>query len=686
MSNGDPFFSNVVALLDMSAGFPNDAPNGTTWTSAFSATSSATNSLFGNNLFVTSATAGHIQTLDNSAIELGGDDFALEFWLYIPTSTSTAYSVVVGKGLQGFSILWLSGRLTFYASSNGSAWDICSDLIIQSSPARDTWHHIAVTREGSTFRSFFNGVLQNTQTSALSIQNNTLQLTLMGQYNGAVALVGHMDEFRLTKGVPRYTANFTVPSEAFPRQGVLDPYWEAVSLYLSPGLTNVDTINEDRSPYNQSVTIVGNVAKDTNLSKIGLSSIVFDGSPASYLNATDNSLSLRPFFGVFTLEMFVRLDSDTGITQGLVFNGNPGSNDDRAQFEIRSDRTVGWYAQAGTGTGQSLVSSTVLSVGTWYHLAFVQDGTQRRLFIDGSLEASDTYSSSATLSSSLYVGIVRTGGAFDKILYGNIDDFKLTQGYALYDSAGYTVPIGFRIGRDDTVDPFFDNVSVLLPMDSDFTDKSNNEFTFTSVGGAITSALQSKYGGGSGLFDGSSAISAPSDAAFNLTTEDFTMEFWAYFPTGGSNVGIMQEKGGQTISIFYGGSNEVAFYASSTGSSWNISSDRRFITNPSKDTWHHIAVTRSGTTWRGFWNGVQAWTFESSASIFTNTDDFSVGGKPSLAASFDGNIDDFRLTKGVARYTNNFTVPSQAFPVPSTVDPALIAYLENFKTRVVLLF
>jgi hypothetical protein len=86
------------------------------------------------------------------------------------------------------------------------------------------------------------------------------------------------------------------------------------------------------------------------------------------------------------------------------------------------------------------------------------------------------------------------------------------------------------------------------------------------------------------------------------------------------------------------------------------------------NTWHHIAVSRSGSSIRAFANGTQA------GSTATNTDAFThnkAGNRPlrigelndgTYLFGVNGYIDDIRITKGVARYTASFTPPTEPFP------------------------
>jgi hypothetical protein len=86
----------------------------------------------------------------------------------------------------------------------------------------------------------------------------------------------------------------------------------------------------------------------------------------------------------------------------------------------------------------------------------------------------------------------------------------------------------------------------------------------------------------------------------------------------------------------------------------------------SANTWYHIAVTRSGNTFRTFVNGVVEKTYTSSAAVFSDaTIPYNIGRTAYLSGTFyyNGYIDDLRVTKGYARYTTTFTPPTVAHPL-----------------------
>lgn len=79
-----------------------------------------------------------------------------------------------------------------------------------------TWRHIAVVRNGTTAKIYIDGTERASGIWANNLTANNLFLG--AYYNGTTTntMNGYMDELRITRGVARYTTNFTPPSSEFP--------------------------------------------------------------------------------------------------------------------------------------------------------------------------------------------------------------------------------------------------------------------------------------------------------------------------------------------------------------------------------------------------------------------------------------------------------------------------------------
>jgi hypothetical protein len=218
------------------------------------------------------------------------------------------------------------------------------------------------------------------------------------------------------------------------------------------------------------------------------------------------------------------------------------------------------------------------------------------------------------------------------------------------------------------VDEEFDNVSLLLHGDgtngsTTIVDSSSSPKAVTAVGDAQISTAQSKFGGSSLAFDGTGDyLTVPSSADFAFGTGDFTVEFWLKSQNSSNQRGILQisdATGGLSTSY----ANGLVFYfptASSIGALINGAGLQSANNILSLNTWHHVAATRSGTSFAVFVDGVQSITSTSSANLTASN--LAVGGYYDTSYLLNGYIDDLRITKGVARYTSNFTPPTAPFP------------------------
>ena len=216
------------------------------------------------------------------------------------------------------------------------------------------------------------------------------------------------------------------------------------------------------------------------------------------------------------------------------------------------------------------------------------------------------------------------------------------------------------------LDADYPNVSLLLHGDGPngstiITDNSPSPKTVTAVGNAQISTAQSKFGGSSIAFDGSGdVLNTPNHPDFDLGASNFTVEAWVY-PTSSTGLRLLYAKrttpGTAQTSIAIGiNAGTASFWASSDNSSWNIVSGATFG-SVSNNAWSHIAVVRNGTSFTGYLNGIGTLLVASSSSIGNTTSVPSIGGDSDGTSSFAGYIDELRITKGVARYTSNFTPP-----------------------------
>ncbi len=217
-------------------------------------------------------------------------------------------------------------------------------------------------------------------------------------------------------------------------------------------------------------------------------------------------------------------------------------------------------------------------------------------------------------------------------------------------------------------DPFWANVTSLLHFDgadgsTTFTDQKGS--IWTPSGDAQIDTAQWKFGGASGLFDGSGDyISTPNNTGFDFGSGDFTVEFWMRPAANVTATQVLFCKavgpGARSFGCSVASGNRVYMAISSNGSNFTdyLSTNGVF----SAGVFSHIAYVRFGSVLSIYVNGVSVVSQAITTPVFTANCPAQIGGRPSDGQYFNGHIDDLRVTKGVARYTTNFAPPVAAFP------------------------
>lgn len=193
-----------------------------------------------------------------------------------------------------------------------------------------------------------------------------------------------------------------------------------------------------------------------------------------------------------------------------------------------------------------------------------------------------------------------------------------------------------------------------------------------TIGSAVTTVAQSPFGGGgnsySFLSNVNSYITAPASSDWAMGTGDFTVEWFSYQTTLSQFQRVFTV--GDYPAIDFGVSIETGtFYFWSGGDS---DTDYSSAGATTINTWYHFAAVRQSNTLRIYRNGS---LLGSSVANTDNINDtltaFVVGNTNTFAtnAAFVGYITNFRLVKGLAVYTGNFTVPTSALTATADANP-----------------
>lgn len=390
-------------------------------------------------------------------------------------------------------------------------------------------------------------------------------------------------------------------------------------------------------------------------------SVQFDGSTDSAL--VPDSAALRPGTGEYCIEMWMSFTSSgTGMAFGkfalsvpyrgaTVFCNYFNDSNQAGRIELRDERTAGYWVDTIQGN---------LNDGVPRHYVFqrrlvdtLPDVWALEIYIDGVLDNSVILPSALDLSTAedMFVASRPTqevAGTFDEIAYyvgSALTPSEVSDHY----SAGLLPGAGI-----------YDNLVLLdlkfnEPVSSTtFIDDSIKANTINEFGNAVSSDAQSYSGGTSLLLDGSGDyLSIPHDDGKFTILGNFTVECWIYRTSPDSVTAIVTKYGGPSSGFFIEiGSAGKVFAGFGSGSYESTTLDQVIPV----DEWVHIAICKDGSTLRGYINGIKLSDYSITGTLADHTGTLNIG-RDQLDPSrdFQGHIQNFKWTHGVALYTDDFT-------------------------------
>lgn len=233
---------------------------------------------------------------------------------------------------------------------------------------------------------------------------------------------------------------------------------------------------------------------------------------------------------------------------------------------------------------------------------------------------------------------------------------------------------------------------VLLHMDgadasTAFADANlgGSAHTWTAAGNAQIDTADSKFGGASGLFDGTGDyISTPDHANFVLGASNWTIDSWFKIAGGDGtvlNLAGQSDTAPQTAAntSFYVQrfSSGVMRFVVSDGSSLNTLDGINTYSTVAHTGWHHLEVTRSSNTVSMYVDGVLENSMAFTGTVPDCSTVLTVGTRnTAVATMWFGWLDEFRISVGAARHTAAFAVPTAAYAGNYAASP--VTHLANY--------
>jgi hypothetical protein len=575
--------------------------------------------------------AGDYLTLaSNAAFSFGTGSFTYETWFYSTGTTSAAnvfYDLSNANGAGSFAIFTTGGVL--YIRIGGTGNDLTYTL---TSSWTNTWHHLAVVRNGTTLTIYLDGTSVATGTRAQDVTQSTPYIGDSINALAGYSFGGYLSNTRVVKGTAVYTGNFTPPTS------------QLTAISGTSLLTCQSNRFIDNSTNNFTITRSGDtrvVAFSPFNPTASWSAATYGGS--GYFDGTGDSLSgsfslTTSTQNTFSFEGWLYpLSASSAIIIGDI---QPTGTSAVLYITLSASRNLefSWY----DGATKTATSTATLNLNQWNFFAVVVNAGAISIYVNSTTPGQTGTTTLTNRAASTTFGL----GAYFNSAYLN--------GYV----GSLRVSTSARTISAIPTEPYTSdaNTKLLLNFTNagiyDATSKNDLE----TVGNAQISTTQSKWGGSSISFDGTGDwLLIPDQPPQRIGTGNFTVEMWVYRNSSGT-YGLAGKGTGTTgWLVSLNSSNQVVFtYGSSTiTSSGTVSAT----------TWTHIAVVREGTSTNQtkiYISGTNDGTGTVSTD-FNQTNSMYIGADRTGGSAANAYVQDVRITN-YARYTANFTAPTASFP------------------------
>ncbi len=471
------------------------------------------------------------------------------------------------------------------------------------------------------------------------------------------------------QGTPGWSGTIVIP-------GVIEESFTKLLLHMDDdGLTDSSSSNHPITRNGDAILVAP---------KFGATAMYFNGTANTTL-VSDKKPALMFGTGDFTVDFWANVSSSSADYSGFIHlqSGSQWADATRLQIRMNSqghlqlidgpNGTLHWPGNTEATTYRIRPSS---GWSGWHHIAYVRSSGVMRLYVDGNFITSSAWTTNYTGDTGIEMG---AWSATQYMLNSYIDEVRVSNTARW--TANFIPPTS----------PYTADAATKLLIHSDttdgsttFTDSSSSGYTLTPAGNLQHRTFPNKFPPGAVSFDGSGDyLTIPGSSDWNFGSSNFTVDFWVYIKGTGRQ--YFYGPGVDTASHYgFGldynsvGTSKLGLWASSNGSTWNmITADAGGngigTANVPLNQWNHLAVVRNGDSWKVYLNGQQDISVTASGAIIDKSGTlFNIGRIAYTGGTFflNGYIDEFRISKGIARWTSNFTPPASPYDSEITGTPS----------------
>ena len=373
---------------------------------------------------------------------------------------------------------------------------------------------------------------------------------------------------------------------------------------------------------------------------------VFDGG--SYLT-TPSGADFNFADGAFTIDGWYNFDTPVASAHTLYCN-QAGSN--RMRWDYYGGGSLNFQTEGAVPRIQFSCNYS-FTLGTWYHIALVRVDNSNsasgwRIFING-VSQTLTLNDGAwnvtlpDLAGTAWIGLL---GSYEYPFHGQMDEVRVSKGIARW-TTNFTPPTA-----EYSTDAY---TSLLLHLNNNIIDSEGTPKTITNHGVTFQPSVINNSFSYYGIFDGSTSyLTVPESSDFDFEDGDFTIDFWLYQSIANYNTAIIEK--------FDASRNGWQIVINNVTGAMGIYADDGTVnflgaTPVPVGAWCHYAIVKFGNIYTIYLNGIADGSQTVSYTMGVASTPLRIGSDVRSGGGqwFAGRLDEVRVSKGIARWTTNFT-------------------------------